>query len=122
MTAENVLPLVEKYWGGWRRGRYTVDDPRGAGAATKAVYAHVPWPAPTLPWVTVAFHGPAFSETGKDFAAVDTLMDLAFGRTSDLYQRLVEQEQKVDQLFPYFPDAGPVSATVLARVKKIEDA
>ena len=27
-----VLPLVEKYWGGWKRGSYKRRDPRGAGA------------------------------------------------------------------------------------------
>ena len=49
--------------------------------------------------MTVAFHGPAFSETQKDSAAIDLLMDINFGPTSDLYKQLVEQEQKVDQLF-----------------------
>ncbi len=122
VTPESVLPLVEKYWGSWKRGDYTVDIPMEP-APTKAVYVHVPWESETLPWVTVAFRGPAFTETRKDWAAVDTLMDLTFGPTSDLYRRLVEQEQKVDQLFPYFPQsADPSLATVMARVKKIEDA
>ncbi len=57
----------------------------------------MPWNAPTLPWVAVAFHAPAFSETGKDWAALDILVDLTFGPTSDLYKRLVEDEQKVDR-------------------------
>jgi zinc protease len=70
----------------------------------------------------VAFHAPAFSEVQKDYAAVDMLMDLTFGPTSDLYRRLVEQEQKVDQLFPFYPDrADPSLATVVARVKKPDD-
>ena len=30
---------------------------------------------------------------------MDLLFDLVFGETSDLYKKLVEQEQKVDQLF-----------------------
>ena len=122
VTPEQVLPLVEKYWGGWKHGSYTVDIPLEP-APTKAVYVHVPWESETLPWVTVAFHGPAFTETRKDWAAIDTLVDLTFGPTSDLYRRLVEQEQKVDQLFPYFsPNADASLATVMARVKKIEDA
>ena len=48
--------------------------------------------------MTVAFHGPAFSTQSKDFAAIDLLMDLTFGATSPLYKRLVQDEQKVDQL------------------------
>jgi zinc protease len=117
-----VLPLVEKYWGPWKRGSYQATIP--AEPAPKGpVYAHVPWSSPTLPWVFAAFRGPAFSETEKDFAAVDLMMDLAFGPTSDLYQRLVEDEQKVDQLFPYVPaNEDPYLVSVAARVKKPEDA
>jgi zinc protease len=71
----------------------------------------------------VAFHGPAFSETGKEFAAMELLCDLYFGDTSDLYKRLVEQEQLVDQLFPYAPaTVDPALVTVAARVKKAADA
>ncbi len=73
--------------------------------------------------MTVAFHGPAFSETEKDFAAMDILLDLTFGETSDLYKRLVETEQKVDQLFADSgANADPSLVTVYARVKKLEDA
>ena len=86
------------------------------------VYAHVPWPDKTLPWVSIAFHGPAFSEVNKDLAAVDALADLNFGQTSEVYKRLVEQEQKVDQLIPYVaPTQDPSLVTVLARVKRMED-
>ena len=117
-----VIRLVEKYWGGWKRGSYKVAIPQEPPPKAP-VYAHLPWTSPTLPWVTVAFHGPAFSETKKDFAAVDLLFDLAFGETSDIYKKLVEQEQKVDQMFA---DSGgtqdPGLSTVFARVKKMEDA
>jgi zinc protease len=117
-----VLALVEKYWSGWKRGSYQVEIPQEP-APKAPVYAHVPWPSPTIPWVSVAFHGPAFSDTQKDFAALDLLLDLYFGETSDLHKRLVEDEQKVDQLFN---DSGgnqdPSLATVYARVKKPEDA
>src|SRR5690606_29149755 len=53
----------------------------------------------------------------------DVLLDLFFGETSDVYQRLVEREQKVDQLFPYLPSShDPGLATILARVKDPADA
>ena len=122
VTPGEVVPLVEKYWGDWKAGSYKVDIP-AEPLARGPVYAHVPWTTPTLPWVTVAFHAPAFSETGKEYAALDLLMDLTFGPTSDLYKRLVEDEQKVDQLFPYFPgNADPGLATAAARVKDMKDA
>ena len=117
-----TIALVEKYWGGWKRGSHTVTVPLEPPPSS-SVYAHVPWTADTLPWVTVAFHAPAFSETQKDYAAADTLLDLTFGPTSALYKRLVEQDQKVDQMLVYYPDSvdSPL-ATVLARVKKLDDA
>jgi len=116
-----VFELVEKYWGDWKRGTFTVDIPQEA-EHKGPVYAHVPWTSPTLPWVTVAFHGPSFFQT-EDQAAMDTMFDLSFGQTSDIYKRLVEQEQKVDQLF-YFggPNYDPTLFTVFARVKDPKDA
>ncbi len=117
-----VVPLVEKYWGSWKRGSYTVRIPKEP-APKGPVVAHVDWKTPTLPWVAVAFHGPAFSATDKDFASLDLLIDLTFGPTSDLYKRLVDVDQKVDQIFTYLPaSADPGLVTVAARLKKGEDA
>ena len=122
VKAEAVLPLVEKYWGGWKRGTFSVEIPKEP-APKGPLYAHVPWTSPTSPRVSVAFHGPAFSETQKDYAALDLLLDLTFGSTSDLYKRLVDDEQRVDRLFVSDPDrADPSLMTIVARVKKPADA
>ncbi|MGE5275970.1 MAG: M16 family metallopeptidase, partial [Acidobacteriota bacterium] len=98
-----VLPLVEKYWGGWKPGSGEQVAIPQEPPAKGAQYAHVPWQTPTAPWVTVAFRGPAFSETEKDAAAIDLFMNMNFGATSDVYRKLVEQEQKVDQFFARGP-------------------
>ncbi len=117
-----AIALVEKYWSKWQHGSYKAEVP-AEPAAKGAIYKHVPWPTPTLPFVTVAFHGPAFSETQKDQAALSMLLSLSFGRTSPLYKRLVQDEQKVDQLFDYAPGrVDPALVTVAARVKKMDDA
>jgi zinc protease len=119
---KNAIALVEKYWSAWRRGSYKVAVP-AEPAAQGAAYRHVTWPAPTLPLVTVAFRAPAFSDTQKDQAALSMLLSLSFGRTSPLYKRLVQDEQKVDQLFDYTPArVDPSLVTIAARVKKPEDA
>ncbi|HVO09314.1 MAG TPA: insulinase family protein [Vicinamibacteria bacterium] len=121
VSAAIVLPLVEKYWGGWKPGSYKVEVP-AEPAPTAPVKAHVAWPSPTLPWVSVAFHAPAFSETSREWAALDILSDLSFGPTSLLYKKLVEQEQKVDRLRGGTSDnVDPELFTVFARVKKAED-
>ena len=76
----------------------------------------------TLPWVVVGFRGPAYSDTNKDKAALDLLASIAFGENSELYQRLVIKEQKVDNLGPDFADrVDPEIFSVWARVKKPED-
>jgi zinc protease len=122
VKAAEVFPLVEKHWGVWKRGTFSAKIPVEP-PATGPVAAHVPWPSATLPYVSVAFHAPAFSETAKDWAAMDVLLTLSFGATSDLRKRLVDQEQKVDQMFAFAPASeDPSLATVGARVKKMEDA
>jgi len=118
-----VIPLVEKYFGAWKPGTGEKVAIPQEPPAKGAVYAHVAWQTPTAPWVTVAFRGPAFSETAKDFAAIDLFTDINFGQTSDVYRKLVEQEQKVDQFFAGGPNnADPELITIFARVKKGEDA
>ncbi|HUM01796.1 MAG TPA: insulinase family protein, partial [Thermoanaerobaculia bacterium] len=65
----------------------------------------------------------AFSETSREWSALDILTDLTFGPTSDLYKGLVEREQKVDPLRTFAPaNADPPLFTVAARVKKLADA
>jgi zinc protease len=122
VNAPEVIRLVEKYWSGWRRGGHKVEIPKEP-PPKGPVYAHVPWTSQTLPWVTVTFHGPGFSETEKDAPAIDLLLDLYFGETSDLYKRLVEQEQKVDGMFNDSPgNADPALTGVWTRIKKLDDA
>ncbi len=118
-----TVALVEKYWGNWQPGvTASVEIPQEPAQAAPVVVHH-PWPTETLPWVSVGFHGPAFSTASRNYAAFDVLLDLHFGETSDLYRRLVEREQVVDQLFPYLPSQqDPGLATVFARVKRLEDA
>jgi zinc protease len=119
---EKAISLVEKYWNVWKSGKYHVDIP-AEPPAKAPVYAHVPWSSPTLPIVTVAFRAPAFSDKDKEYAAMDLLMDLYFGPTSDVYRRLVQQEQKVDVFGPDVPqNVDPTLTTVFGRLKNISDA
>ncbi len=119
---DQVIALVTKYFSGWKRGTYKAQIPPEP-KPTASVSTHVPWKTATLPWVTVAFRGPAFSESTKDFAAVDLLFNLAFGETSELHKRLVVQEQLVDRLWRSVPEcADPPLMTVLGRLKQPGDA
>jgi zinc protease len=118
---DDVLALVKKYWGNWQRGAYAPEIPVEA-AQTRELTAHVDWPQPTLPWLAVSYKSPAYSDEQKDKAALDLMGNLGFSQTSELYQRLVIKEQKVDVLAPDFEDhRDPYLVTVLARVKDPKD-
>jgi zinc protease len=123
VAADRVLPIVEKYWGGWKTSTppaVTIPkEPPPAGP----LYAHVPWPADTPPYVTVAFPSPAFSETTREWASMQLLAGLYFGPTSELYKKLLVTEQKVDVFETELPrSVDPSLFTVLARVKDPADA
>ncbi|MEO8192277.1 MAG: pitrilysin family protein [Gemmatimonadales bacterium] len=121
VTPETVMPLVQKYWGGWQRGSYKATIPPEP-PSTGPKYAHVSWSSPTLPYLGVAFHNPAFSETNNDNAALDFVATLWFGPTSDIYKKLVQREQKVDGFGAgNTSNADPELFTIFTRVKKPED-
>jgi zinc protease len=120
---DQVMPLVEKYWAAWKGSAEGLPNVPQEPAPASPRYVHVPWPSDTLPLVTIGFPGPAFDENGKDTAALQILAALYFGRTSELYKKLVVTEQKVDELDVDTPTSmDPSLFTVLARVKKAEDA
>jgi zinc protease len=118
---QSVLPIVNDYWGDWERGNYTAEVPAEPRQSAERK-AQVDWPTPTLPWVMVAYKGPPFSDRQKDMPAMDLISQLGFSEGSELYQRLVVQEQKVDTLTPMFEDhQDPFLVMVAARVKNPSD-
>jgi zinc protease len=117
ITQARALDLTKKYWGTWQRGSYKADIP-DEPAQKEARTAHIPWDAPTLPHMAIAFHAPKYSDSSKDVAALDLFQQVAFGENSDLYQQLVLKEQKVDVLEADFDHkADPELFTVYIRVK-----
>jgi len=117
----DALAMVKKYFGDWKRGSYVPNIPNEPDQ-TAPRQGHVDWPSETLPLVYVAFRGPAYSDDKKDKAALDLLAPIAFGENSDLYQKLVLQEQKLDSLSYTFEDrADPELFLVAAKLKDVKD-
>jgi zinc protease len=121
VTRAQALDMTKRYYGEWKRGDYVAKIPTEP-AQTEPRTAHIDWPSPTLPIVAVAYRGPAYSDDKKDKLALDLLAQVAFGENSELYQKLVLKEQKVDVLGPDFSNQfDPELFVVLARVKDPKD-
>jgi zinc protease len=121
LKRDAALAMVKKYFGDWKRGSYVPDIPREP-EQKEARQGHVDWPSETLPLVYVAFRGPAYSDDAKDKAALDLLGPIAFGENSDLYQKLVLKEQKLDSLSYSFEDrTDPELFLVAAKLKDAKD-
>jgi zinc protease len=70
----------------------------------------------------VAYRAPAYTDTAIDGAALDLLAYLGFSESSDLYQKLVIKEQKVDAFGAGNPDhVDPYLFRIQARLKKPAD-
>lgn len=113
--------LVEKYWGNWARGDFRPEipsEPPHEGPRSN----HVSWPSPTLPLIAVAFRSAAYTDTEIDAAALDLIGQLGFSRNSELYRKLVIDDQIVDLLdVDTFDHLDPNLFVVTARVKRKED-
>jgi zinc protease len=121
VTSDKVRPMVDRYWAQWKRGNYRAEIPPEP-AQEEAKTAKVEWPTPTLAWWTVGFHMPAYSDSQPDWAALKLLSYLGFSENSDLYQKLVIKEQKVDVLDGGIgPHVDPYLFSVAARIKNDKD-
>jgi zinc protease len=119
---EATFELVRKYWGGWERGDYRADIPVEPPLAGPK-YEHLQWDSPTQPWLVMAFRGPAYRPTEKDMPALDLISSIYFSESSELYRKLVIEDQSVDQLFSYFPDQiDPGMLVIAARLTGAEHA
>ncbi|WP_162427453.1 M16 family metallopeptidase [Pontibacter pudoricolor] len=92
VTPEKVNNLAQQYFGDWKRGNYKptiATEPK----QTQTRYAHVHQQG-FPPYLTLAFKGPSFSDKDKDLPALSILSNILFSQNSDLYRKLVVQEQK----------------------------
>lgn len=121
VDANKTMDLVRKYYGPWKPGYQAPAIP--AEPAQKAERkGEIAYPGQTLPILAVAYKGEAFDPDNPACAAALVLGDLAFGKTSDLYKKLVVQEQKVEFIVGDIPmNRDQPLFTVVAMVKRVED-
>jgi zinc protease len=110
--------LVGEYYGAWEPGDFEPSIP-AEPPQTEERTAEITWPNATLPWMTIAYHAPAFSDQAIDMPAMDVLSQLLFSQTSPLFQQLYLRDQVVDLLSGGAVDhRDPPLFEVLARVTK----
>lgn len=93
VTPKQVNGLAEKYFGAWETGDYVSTVP-AEPEQTETRYTHLQ-NGSIPPYLNMSYKGPAFSDERIDMPALDVLASIVFSDTSELYKKLVLEEQKV---------------------------
>ena len=114
--AAELERLAHRYYGAWERGGFVPDIP-AEPPQTEARSARVTWPNPTLPFLMMGYHAPAFSDRRIDMPALDVLSQILFSETSPLFRKLYLEEQVVDALQGGAVDSRDAPLfTIIARI------
>jgi len=118
---DTLIALAKKYYGSWKRGTYTLDVPTDPPQKQEKTI-NLPWKAKTLPIVSIGYHGPAFSDNTKDMPAMDLLSQVVFSETSELFRKLVIEDQLVEFVQGGQPDSrDPGLFRIFTRVKDLKN-
>ncbi|MEM9555858.1 MAG: pitrilysin family protein [Acidobacteriota bacterium] len=115
-----VIELANRHYGDWQAGYQEPEVPQES-EQTAERRIEVTYDGATLPILWVSYKGFAYEPTERLQAATGVLLELAFGETSDLYQRLVIDEQLVESIgadAQQNRDPGPID--IITRVKDEE--
>jgi zinc protease len=116
-----TMAMITKYYSSWEKG-YVPPQVTPEPPQTAERYGEVSYPGKTLPIIDIAYKGDALDPNNRDFVAALLIGDLAFGENSDLYKKLVIQEQKVQFVASSIPPNRDVPLfEIYSMVKKAED-
>ena len=120
VTHDQVLSLSKQYFGEWERGNYVPEIPEEP-VQTEERKSHIQFPGNTN-LISLSYKGPAFSDTVNDKVALDILLELGFGQRSDIYKKLVQEEQKLRFIAPDNDDTrDPYLVGVFGQVYNLDD-
>ena len=120
VTREKVEGLAQKYFGNWQKGNYKSDVPTEP-KQTEIRYAHIQ-KAGFPPYLSLNYKTPAFSDKDIDVPALDVLASVLFSEKSNLYKKLVLNEQKARSLEGgYIFTRDPYLFSISASLVKAED-
>ncbi len=122
VVPDEVFSLAEKYYGKWKKGYVSPKiTPEPGQKALKS--KTITFKGKTLPTLVLGYKGLGFDPSSREYVALNLLEDIMFGETSDLYTRLVLEQQKAESIRAYFGlnrDPGLNSVTI--GIRKMEYA
>jgi zinc protease len=114
---DRLTSLAKKYYGSWKHGSFALNVPLDQPQQEEKFVA-LPWKSETLPILAIGYRGPAFSDTDIDMPAIDLLSQVLFSQTSDLFRKLVIEDQAVEFVQGGQQDArDPGLFTIFTRIK-----
>jgi len=93
VNQDEVNWLAEKYFGKWEKGDYTAKIPVEPEQKEKREVHLQDGSIP--PYMSLNYKGPAFNDEKIDLAAIDIMNTILFSQNSELYKKLVLDEQKL---------------------------
>lgn len=118
---DQLMELVREHYGLWEKSGHTLVTPKELPQKEQK-RAHFDFPSPTLPQLSIGFHGPAYSDTQIDMAAMDLLSAAAFSPSSEFFQRMVIEEQVCQSFYASFSDhRDPFLLILNATLKQEKD-
>lgn len=116
-----TLALIKKYYSNWK-GKAAIVTQKPEPPQKGVKEGKVDYQGETLPIVAMAYKAPAFNPADIDGASLSLLAKYAFGETSELYQKLVLNEQKVEFVqADYEQHRDPYLFTIYTRIKDPKD-
>lgn len=94
---DKTFTAVKKFYSSWKPG-YVKPEILPEPKQEKPNSAEVSYEGRTLPIILQGYKMDAFDPANKDFVAASLLEALAFGQISDIYKKLVLDEQKVQMI------------------------
>ena len=94
---EETLALIQEKYGAWERGYQKPNIPQEP-EQTEQRRIMIPFEGQTLPILAVNFKGDPLKADDRIMVAATLIEDLAFGETSELYKKLVLDQQRLQFL------------------------
>ena len=95
VEVDSTMNLVRRHYADWQAG-YVAPEVTPEPEQTEERSVDVDYPGASFPIVWLGYKGPAFDASDRTQAAGRVLCELAFGETSEFYQRMVLDEQRVE--------------------------